>query len=365
MHCNPQQVERFVKILNIPDVVVPWLDRFFEAPEVALIDMIGDGTADLQKITDRWKQAASLPLPTPMEPFLDRCIRRGIINRRRDGTYEVTTFSVRYDIWALFEGWMDVPEAVVHKINDLEMAKYVVDTADQIEALKNGLHPDVSKRWPAYILLNEADRLVDLAEHVYLWPCNCRLMMKRCRRPVYTCVRFSNARGLGWELSKTRAKSIIAEANRSGLMQSGEIALTAEGSFTGAICNCCTDCCYPHQLAERVDARQLFPLTRYTARRLKDRCTLCGRCVKRCPFGAFEIVRPSETDASSGPQKSNGKKRGIDIVFDSRLCRGCGLCSTTCPEEAIKMVRLPGVKAPWEARLLNVHPPARQSTGSG
>jgi MinD superfamily P-loop ATPase len=33
-------------------------------------------------------------------------------------------------------------------------------------------------------------------------------------------------------------------------------------------------------------------------------------------------------------------KKGKQIYFNKDLCRGCGVCSTACPEEAIAMIPL-------------------------
>jgi ferredoxin len=174
------------------------------------------------------------------------------------------------------------------------------------------------------------------------------MMMGRCRKDVYTCLRFANHRSAGWEISKSRAKQIIKLANQKGLMQNAEISLGPDGAISGAICNCCADCCYPHLLAEKLDVGGLWPLTRYVAKHLETRCTSCGRCVKRCPFDAFKF-----RDASTAPQPdpNSRKKAKRTVVFDSRLCRGCGVCSTGCPENAIEMIRLEQVASAWQSRV--------------
>ena len=47
-----------------------------------------------------------------------------------------------------------------------------------------------------------------------------------------------------------------------------------------------------------------------------DKCSLCGICVEKCPFGALTI-------------------EGAGIVV-SESCRMCGLCVRNCPEKAIQ-----------------------------
>ena len=47
-----------------------------------------------------------------------------------------------------------------------------------------------------------------------------------------------------------------------------------------------------------------------------QKCSLCGICVEKCPFGALTI-----------------EDNGIEV---SESCRMCGICVRQCPEGAIK-----------------------------
>jgi electron transfer flavoprotein alpha subunit len=50
---------------------------------------------------------------------------------------------------------------------------------------------------------------------------------------------------------------------------------------------------------------------------ISDKCTLCGKCVEACPFGALKIV-------------------GGKVEVDGN-CRMCGICIKQCPENAISI----------------------------
>ena len=91
---------------------------------------------------------------------------------------------------------------------------------------------------------------------------------------------------------------------------------------TSSICNCCTDCCYPHLAAERLEVSDAWPVRRYVARIDMDLCKTCGRCGLRCPFEAIVC--------STGGRPA----------FDAALCRGCGLCATGCSADAIELLPL-------------------------
>ena len=61
------------------------------------------------------------------------------------------------------------------------------------------------------------------------------------------------------------------------------------------------------------------------------KCGQCGKCVRRCHFDAFY---------HDGTKTLVDGKRRKTVQFDPLKCWGCGLCATTCPDEAISMVSL-------------------------
>ncbi len=337
MNTDTDKIQRFCRVFKIPGFIKPWLDRFFDKPEIDLVLMLADRPMGPEEIADRIRETHKTKLKANGRSFLERAYKRGIINRREDGRYEPADLHTRYDVWAMFEGWKDIPEAIREQLNACEMEYSERHYQDSVKSMKKGQPRDPSEIYAEYILMHESESLLDMVDNLYLLPCNCRSMMQRCDQTVYTCLRFDNYRNLGWEISRCRAKEIIQAANKKGLMQTAEVALTKEGVITGAICNCCADCCVHPELAERYDAQNIWPLSRYVARHLTDRCTACGLCAKRCPFQAFtaEKIEPDRKDNSQLSVKKRKKTH-----FNEDLCRGCGVCSTACPEEAIAMIPL-------------------------
>ncbi|MGQ4870620.1 MAG: hydrogenase iron-sulfur subunit [Candidatus Thorarchaeota archaeon] len=65
--------------------------------------------------------------------------------------------------------------------------------------------------------------------------------------------------------------------------------------------------------------RGRYPIEALAARIMQDKCTRCGTCAKRCPYGA--IV-----------QDGTGKYKVV-----SALCQACGTCAGDCPQGAIYM----------------------------
>jgi ferredoxin len=348
MQLSKKDMNHFREVFDIPDFMEPWLDRFFTHEEIYLVLLVAEKPLRMGEIAERWTGAERYRNLNRLQDFLDCSCRRGIVSRCDKDRFQSADFHERFDSWALFEGWMDLPDDIRDQLNTWELEDYSRRHVSQINVLKKGRVRDPSLIWPEYVLLPEAEALIDQVDHIYLWPCNCRSMMGRCTKNVYTCLRFSNHRDVGWEISKSRAKEIIHKANKSGLMQNAEISFSPDGSISGAICNCCADCCFPHQLAEQLDAARLWPLTRYVAGHLVERCTGCGSCVKRCPFKAFAYGN-SKNVLKHDPVGKKKEKRTVH--FDSSLCRGCGVCSTGCPEDAIEMIRLDQVESAWESRL--------------
>jgi Pyruvate/2-oxoacid:ferredoxin oxidoreductase delta subunit len=324
----------------MPSFLLPWADRFFEPTDVQLIGALAErprGVADL---------LAVLSHVTPAD--LSRAERRGIVDLI-DGDegpgVRLADFHARYEVWAIFEGWKDVPREVADRLNEWELDDYASRIATDLEALKRGEtaggEADLS-----YLLLEEAEQLVRQAEHVFLWPCDCRAMERHCGKPVNVCLRFENDRGLGWEISPERAVDVLREADRAGLMHTAYAGRKADDAT--AVCNCCTDCCYPHLAARRLGVSDIWPVRRHRARVDADRCTLCGRCAGRCPFGALTMLRaeagPSPEGAAADQivvaARADVRGRPRTLLFAGDECRGCGLCATGCAARAIDMVRV-------------------------
>jgi len=76
-----------------------------------------------------------------------------------------------------------------------------------------------------------------------------------------------------------------------------------------------------------------------------SRCTLCGKCVASCPFKAIEAgVEKRRKVVSEGitpePKVIFQTVPVIkQVVSTNNFCRGCGICSRVCPNDAIKPIK--------------------------
>jgi Pyruvate/2-oxoacid:ferredoxin oxidoreductase delta subunit len=286
-----------------PDVALPWLDRFYEPDDAALV-----------RLAARQPQALS----ALGRERLDGAVRRAVLDVDEAGAYAPASFHARFVMWAMFEGWKDVPSGVRAQLAEWELDDYTQGIREPLEALRDGRPTGADERLYTYLLLDEAEALIAAQAHVYLWPCDCRAIVGACRKPANVCLRFENDRNVGWEISRERALQVLRQADRAGLMRTAYLGLEPEQA--GAICNCCHDCCFPHLATARLGCGDVWPVRRHVARIDAAACEACGRCAARCPFGAIACTK------GDGP-----------AVLDAAACRGCGVCASACTRQAIVM----------------------------
>jgi NAD-dependent dihydropyrimidine dehydrogenase PreA subunit len=124
-------------------------------------------------------------------------------------------------------------------------------------------------------------------------------------------------RSLGREVSREEAIAILHQNEDDGLvLQPGN---SQKPEF---ICSCCGCCCgmlrYQKFLTRPVD----FWTSNFYVQIDSDKCTRCGKCVKRCQVKAISMKDPGET-----------------AVVNLARCIGCGLCVPTCPAKAIQLMQ--------------------------
>lgn len=314
--------------MNIPEFLTPWIDRFYDPLEIDLLQILKNRPLEKKSVIKLLIKNKVLKAFNDFDQFLERARIRGVVKILDDKSIALEDFHIRFEYWALFEGWKDLPSEIKDKLNNWELNNYIKSHAQYAEGLKKGLQRVSSKIYPEYFLLEEVEALFEIIPKFYLWPCNCRAMIGNCRQSEFTCIRFSNDRDIGWEISKEKALIIVNEANKKGLMQSAELRLDEKGEITGALCNCCNDCCFPHQLSERLNVNKYWPVSRYVVLPPTNDCNKCGKCVRRCPFGLIS------------QEKHTTKKQFRVPVIDIEQCRGCGICATGCPQDAIKFEQI-------------------------
>jgi NAD-dependent dihydropyrimidine dehydrogenase PreA subunit len=172
--------------------------------------------------------------------------------------------------------------------------------------------------------------LLEASQSFGVADCHCKkeqgLLGKPCDKPVHICMALApvpNAfdRNPTFEaISREEIEVLLRKAEESGLVH-----LTSnwkKGNYL--ICNCCSCCCGVLGSINELGIPAWTVINSdYYAQIDEDLCSLCGICAEeRCQVYAID----EEDDAYRvSPEK----------------CIGCGLCITTCPEEAIRLVRKP------------------------
>ena len=152
------------------------------------------------------------------------------------------------------------------------------------------------------------------------------LLENRCDKPMEVCLAIApvpnifNDAKVGRPISKEEAYRVLNLAEEAGLVH-----LTwnvQNGHFF--ICNCCGCCCGVLRSINDLN----IPASRvvnsyYFAEIDPDACESCGTCAdERCQVNAIQ----------------EGEE-AYEVIRER--CIGCGLCVTTCPTEAIRLVRKP------------------------
>ena len=166
-------VRAVAALIGAPDFILPWLDRFYDADDADLLLAAGGGS-----------------LGGASEERLARAVRRAVLDVDDAGVHSPADFHERLEIWAMFEGWKDVPLAIHRQLADWDVDHYAEKIREDVEAVRDGHPGDSYEARYSYVLLDEAEAIVAAQDHIYLWPCDCRSIVSKCRKLKDVCLRF-------------------------------------------------------------------------------------------------------------------------------------------------------------------------------
>lgn len=302
---------RFIEIFKVPFAALDVIEQIVNLEEIALIEAVGSGSftaADAARSLERegWSFTKR-----QLTELLRSAYKRGIILLEDESftKFNTGTFYGRLDIFAITETekYLAFPSEMRKALDDWYFNAYLkglgnepIPTGDRLVSLQE-----------AYDFIDKADR------PIWLNRCDCRLLVGNCGKPVDTCISLRGGintmshRGWSKPLAKEQAKEIVTRAHAAGLMQTVN---------SNGMCNCCGDCCYLFRAQKARNSEKVWPKAENIAAFDENACISCRQCVQRCHFGAF--VHDEE-----------------GIQYNQELCRGCGLCITTCPASAISLKR--------------------------
>ena len=173
--------------------------------------------------------------------------------------------------------------------------------------------------------------MLENAKSFRVMDCVCRkekeILGEPCEHSLEVCLSFSKEDGAydyfsrgGRIISKDEAFNVIAKAEEEGLIHN-VFYNTKDGH--GAVCNCCSCCCGVIRAAKEYGAAHTLAKSNFIAVIDPDECTACGVCAdERCQMGAI----------------SEGENT---YQVENELCIGCGVCTITCPTDAISLIERP------------------------
>ncbi|MFX1257330.1 MAG: ATP-binding protein [Promethearchaeota archaeon] len=174
--------------------------------------------------------------------------------------------------------------------------------------------------------LTKTTQILQQAVKIALGNCICRETVQNCDLPRETCI-FLDKRaetmvkcGRGKWITKEKAKTIVSETHRRGLVHLAMYQISSTDQGPSEICSCCPCCCQALQGLQLMNMKGLVKKSEFVATIDEETCNHCGICVDRCQFEARIL-------------DSNG-----NIIFRKDLCFGCGLCVSTCPENSIELI---------------------------
>ncbi|MDR2864161.1 MAG: 4Fe-4S dicluster domain-containing protein [Spirochaetaceae bacterium] len=302
-------MQSFLQAFAVPQVACSVIDRIVLPEEQRVIESLKTGLFSEEDV---------------LAGFADAAYKRGIFSLSDESCggasggcrqYRLSSFYGRLDVFVISE-----PET--YRSFPLETRKALDDW------YFDAYYKQLSVPQDTVITQEEAFERIDKDERqVYLAPCDCRSLSGTCGKPVKTCLSWRSGantfadRGLSEAIGKEKAKQVVLEAEKAGLMHTAN---------PNTICNCCGDCCYLFRARRRMQAehRSISWLkSAYVISYNEALCIKCGKCVSRCNVGVFTA------------EKETGKNSIKKITVQLDECVGCGICVPVCPAHALVLKR--------------------------
>ncbi len=186
--------------------------------------------------------------------------------------------------------------------------------------------------------IEDVESVIDLVDSITRMSCGCRFIStgKADKRYCFGLAmdrfdilgKFPDAASSLEVLDKKEAKRIFRRYDEEGLVHSIWTGVTP---YVTGLCNCDRDCMAYKGYIELRGAPQFFR-AEYICQVDWDLCTGCKSCMCQCQFGAQFY------------SSALGK-----VYIDPTRCFGCGVCRSTCPNDAITL--LPRQQSPEAANV--------------
>ena len=263
-----------------------------------------------------------------MQSILDNLAEKGQIGSFKMGGQQVYMF---------FPFVVGIYEFQLNRM-DKELSDLFEEYAPELLKTAGGFEPAAARVVPVNTQIDaelqvfpyeDVRRMMEGAKSFQLNECICRkeraLQGEPCKHTLEVCLTFADDEGAfekyptGKMISKEEAFKVMADAEEEGLVHCTYNVEEGHAFF----CNCCSCCCGILRGVSEFKAPYILAKSNYVAAIDQEECSACGVCAdERCPMNA--IVEEDDT---------------YKVLVER--CIGCGVCTPTCPTEAIKLVRKP------------------------
>ncbi len=180
----------------------------------------------------------------------------------------------------------------------------------------------------------KASEIINTAKKISVSICACRHekfhLGKSCDAPLEICTSFDKS--AEFLIRNNLAKNISREEMNEKLMASKEagLVLNADNVQKGIayICHCCKCCCNVLNAVNNHGITEALVTSSYIADIDYDLCKGCGICESVCPVNAIKMV----------PETTPDLKRKKRPVIDKTLCLGCGVCGLKCKAKSASLI---------------------------
>jgi Pyruvate/2-oxoacid:ferredoxin oxidoreductase delta subunit len=246
------------------------------------------------------------------------------------GFFEFSMMRVRHDVdqqalAELFYQYLNVEEDFVRALfagGETQLGRAFVQEAALSE--ENALH---------VLDFERASEVIRTATHRGISLCYCRHKMahvgRACDAPQDICMTFNASasslvrHGHAREVDVAEGLELLHRAQELDLVQFGEN--VREG--VNFICNCCGCCCEAMIASRRFAAAHPVHTTHFLPVVDEGACTVCERCVRKCPVEALSAV------SANDPHRPKRTVARLDVD----RCLGCGVCIRACREGALSL----------------------------
>lgn len=224
--------------------------------------------------------------------------------------------------------------ALAPLIEDYVMGGFIPRTTS-LRTVPVGINIDSQQNILPY---DNVKKIIESKDRIGVFKCACRhqveAMGRDCDKPHELCIAFDyyaqyvvEEMDFGRYITREEALQLLDEAEKAGLVHQ----TAGDANNTEAICNCCADCCTILRRLKLVPQPALLKPVNYYCEHDQTICSHCLTCLDRCPMMA--IVDGDE-----------------QTRVNVERCIGCGLCVTTCPTGAARIITKPEneVKGPPE-----------------